>query len=123
MHGDVMLGRAVSRDNSEHRARLPQTSTSWLFLQLRQWARSAARDARALHLAARDPRVPGFAKAMAWLVAAYGVSHIDLVPEFVPVLLYLDDLIIVSLTSKLVARMIPAEVMGEHRRTAATRAR
>ena len=73
------------------------------------------RDAQALHLAARDPRVPWYAKAVAVLVAAYALSPIDLIPDFVPILGYLDDLIILPAGIALVIRLIPAAIMAEHR--------
>lgn len=73
----------------------------------------------AVWLAARDPRTPWFAKALALAVAAYAVSPIDLIPDFIPVLGYLDDLLIVPLGILLVVRLIPPEVMKEHRETAA----
>src|SRR3954453_16910925 len=81
----------------------------------KQWARLIRRDAHALYLAARDPRVPWFAKVVAIAVAAYALSPIDLVPDFIPVLGYLDDLIIVPLGIALVVRMIPPNLMAEHR--------
>jgi uncharacterized membrane protein YkvA (DUF1232 family) len=65
--------------------------------RLRQWARRIKRDVRALSLAASDPRVPWYAKAVAMAVAAYALSPIDLIPDFVPVLGYLDDIVIVPL--------------------------
>src|SRR6476619_4285538 len=68
-----------------------------LFHQLQQWARSLKRDTLALYLAARDPRVPWYAKAVAACVAAYALSPIDLIPDFVPVIGYLDDIILVPL--------------------------
>ncbi len=58
---------------------------------LRHWARRARRDVHALYLAARDPRVAWHAKALAILVAGYALSPIDLIPDVVPVLGYLDD--------------------------------
>ena len=61
------------------------------------WAREIKRDVHALYLAARDPRVPWYAKAVALAVAAYALSPIDLIPDFIPVIGYLDDLIIVPL--------------------------
>ena len=61
----------------------------------------------ALYLAAGDPRVPWHAKALAACVAAYALSPIDLIPDFIPVLGYLDDLLIVPLGIWLVVRMIP----------------
>ena len=63
----------------------------------RQWARIVKRDTHALYLAARDPRVPWYARALALCVAGYALSPIDLIPDFVPVLGYLDDVIIVPL--------------------------
>jgi uncharacterized membrane protein YkvA (DUF1232 family) len=81
----------------------------------KKWARAIKRDAHALYLAARDPRVPWYAKALALAVAAYAASPIDLIPDFVPVLGYLDDLIIVPLGIALVIRLIPAPIMAEHR--------
>jgi uncharacterized membrane protein YkvA (DUF1232 family) len=61
----------------------------------KQWARTIKRDAHALYLASRDPRVPWYAKALALAVTAYALSPLDLIPDFIPVLGYLDDLIIV----------------------------
>jgi uncharacterized membrane protein YkvA (DUF1232 family) len=81
----------------------------------KQWARLIRRDAHALYLAARDPRVPWYAKVIAVAVASYALSPIDLIPDFVPVLGYLDDLIIVPLGIALVVWMIPQPVMAEHR--------
>ena len=81
----------------------------------KQWARTIKRDAHALYLAARDPRVPWYAKALATAVAAYALSPIDLIPDFVPVLGYVDDLIIVPLGIALVIRLIPPEIMTQHR--------
>lgn len=82
---------------------------------LKLWARSVKRDAVALYLAARDPRTPWYAKALAAVVVAYALSPIDLIPDFIPVLGYLDDIVIVPLGLWLVLRMIPAEVMEECR--------
>lgn len=86
---------------------------------VREWARSIKRDVYALYLAARDPRVPWYAKLVAAAVAAYALSPIDLIPDFVPVLGYLDDLLIVPLGIVLAIKLIPPEVMAEHRAAAA----
>jgi uncharacterized membrane protein YkvA (DUF1232 family) len=83
--------------------------------RLKIWARDLKRDAHAVYLAARDPRVPWYAKAIAVAVAAYALSPIDLIPDFIPVIGYLDDLIIVPLGIWLVVRMIPEQVMAECR--------
>ena len=86
--------------------------------RLKQWARLIKRDVHALYLAARDPRVPWHAKMLAVVVAAYVLSPIDLIPDFLPVVGYLDDLIIVPLGILLTVRLIPTELMNEHRLTA-----
>lgn len=88
----------------------------------KRWAGAVRRDAHALYLASRDPRVPWYAKAIGIAVAAYAASPIDLIPDFIPVIGYLDDLIVVPLGIALVIRMIPPEIMAEHR-TVATAAR
>lgn len=85
----------------------------------KHWARAIKRDVHAVWLAARDPRTPWIAKALALVVAAYAVSPIDLIPDFIPVLGYLDDIIIVPLGIMLVVKLIPPEVMNELRKTAA----
>lgn len=82
---------------------------------LKEWARSIKRDVLAVYLAARDPRVPWYAKALALIVAGYALSPIDLIPDFIPVLGYLDDAIILPLGVLLVIKMIPRDVMAEYR--------
>jgi len=69
--------------------------------------------ARAVFLASRDPRVSPLAKALAVVVAAYALAPIDLIPDVIPVLGLLDDLVLVPLGIALVVRMIPADVWGE----------
>lgn len=88
------------------------------FESLREWARSLQRDVVALWLAARDPRVPWFAKVFAAGVAAYALSPIDLIPDFVPFLGYLDDLLIVALGIWAVIKLIPQVLMTEFREQA-----
>jgi uncharacterized membrane protein YkvA (DUF1232 family) len=90
---------------------------------LKQWARNIKRDVVALWLAARDPRVPWYAKAIAGAVAAYALSPIDLIPDFIPVLGYLDDLIIVPLGILLAVKLVPALLMAEFRARATRRNR
>jgi uncharacterized membrane protein YkvA (DUF1232 family) len=72
----------------------------------------------ALYLAYRDPRVPWYAKAFAACVVAYAFSPLDLIPDFVPVLGYLDDLVLVPLGIALALRMIPPAVLQECRSAA-----
>lgn len=89
----------------------------------KHWAREIKRDVIALWLAARDPRVPWYAKAVAAAVAAYALSPIDLIPDFIPVLGYLDDLIIVPLGILLALKLVPPHLMAEFREEALRRAR
>lgn len=90
-----------------------------LVARLRAWARTLKRDVMALRSAALDDRVPWYAKALAAAVAAYALSPIDLIPDFIPVVGYLDDLIIVPLGLWFAIRLIPPDVMAEHRAAAA----
>ena len=82
---------------------------------IKRRAADLKRDAIAMTIAARDPRVPWYAKVFMGLVVAYAFSPIDLIPDFIPVFGYLDDLIIVPLGIALSLKMIPAQVMIEAR--------
>ena len=86
--------------------------------QAKDWARRVKRDAVAVYFAARDPRTPMLARCMALAVAAYALSPIDLIPDFIPVLGYLDDLLIVPLGLLLVIRLLPPQVLVESREKA-----
>jgi uncharacterized membrane protein YkvA (DUF1232 family) len=90
-----------------------------MFRRLKDWARAIRRDVHALWLAARDPRTPWYAKALALAIAAYALSPIDLIPDFIPVLGYLDEVILLPLAILLAVRLVPPAVMAEHRATAA----
>ena len=83
--------------------------------RLKTWARRMKRDTLALYLASRDPRVPWHAKTMAMVTAAYALSPIDLIPDFIPVLGYLDELIILPLFIYVTIRLIPPDIMVELR--------
>jgi len=80
--------------------------------RLKEWARRLKRETLALYLAVRHPGVPWYAKAWAALVVGYALSPIDLVPDFVPILGYLDDLILIPAGIALAVRLVPAEVMA-----------
>lgn len=88
---------------------------------LRQWARGLKRDVVALWLASGDPRVPFVAKLVAAATAAYALSPIDLIPDFIPVLGLLDDLILLPAGIWLALRLIPPDVMTDLRRIAGER--
>jgi uncharacterized membrane protein YkvA (DUF1232 family) len=90
-----------------------------MMAKLRAWARIIKQDVLALYLAGRDPRVPWYAKALAMIVAGYAISPIDLIPDFIPVLGYLDDVVLLPLGIYLVAKLIPAGIMAELRARAA----
>ena len=83
--------------------------------KLKQQAQLLKREAYALYIAARDPRVPWYARLLIALVVAHTFSPIDLIPDFIPVLGYLDDLLILPLGIALALKMIPAEVMTDCR--------
>ena len=87
--------------------------------RLRSWAADIGCDVLAVWIAARDPRVPWYAKVLAATVAAYALSPIDLIPDFIPVLGYLDDLVLVPLGILLVVQLIPAGLMQQFRAEAA----
>ena len=86
--------------------------------QLRLLARRLKNEITTLYLAARDPRTPWYAKAMIAGIVAYALSPIDLIPDFIPVLGYLDDLLLLPLGIYLALKLIPAEVLIDARRRA-----
>lgn len=94
------------------------TALGWR-ARVRQWARVIKRDVMTLWIAARDPRTPLAAKVIAIVIAAYALSPIDLIPDFVPVLGYLDDIVIVPLGIMLAIRLIPMTLLEEFRSRAA----
>lgn len=91
------------------------------FSAVKAWAKRLKRDVIALWIAARDPRVPISAKLFAGAVAGYALSPIDLIPDFIPILGYLDDLIIVPLGIMLAVRLIPVDLMAKFREEAVRR--
>ena len=84
-------------------------------MTLRERVRALKRETLTLYFAVRDPRTPLVAKLVAGLVVAYALSPIDLIPDFIPVLGYLDDLILVPLGIMLALRLIPAAVLAAAR--------
>ncbi len=91
--------------------------------RLETWARALKRDIAALYIAAHDTRTPWTARTIALAVTLYALSPIDLIPDFIPVVGYLDDLIIVPLGIWLVLRLIPPDVMQVYREAASGGAR
>jgi uncharacterized membrane protein YkvA (DUF1232 family) len=86
--------------------------------RLESWkerARELKREVHALYFACRDPRVPWYAKALALTVVAYAFSPIDLIPDFIPILGYLDELVLLPMGVMAVRALVPSEVMRECR--------
>lgn len=88
--------------------------------KLKSHARALKNEAYAIYLAAKDPRTPWYAKALIYFVVAHTFSPIDLIPDFIPILGLLDDIIITPLGIALAIRLIPAEVLAEARLKVAT---
>ena len=89
--------------------------TPGFFGRLKRRTRVIKRDTYAVYLACRDPRTPWYAKVFAGGVVAYALSPIDLIPDFIPVLGYVDDLILLPLGIALAVKMIPASVLVDCR--------
>jgi uncharacterized membrane protein YkvA (DUF1232 family) len=89
-----------------------------LIARLESRARTLKREAYAVYIATHDPRVPWYTKVFLGLVIAHTFSPIDLIPDFIPVLGYLDDLVVTPLGIVLALKMVPPEVMVDARRQA-----
>ncbi|MEW6673169.1 MAG: YkvA family protein [Thermodesulfobacteriota bacterium] len=86
----------------------------------KQKAHSLKKETFAIYLAYKDPRVPWYAKLLAACVVGYALSPIDLIPDPIPILGYLDDLVLVPLGIALVVRLIPPDILEECRQKAET---
>jgi len=86
--------------------------------RLSQWAHALKRESLALYYAARDARTPWYAKVLAGAIVAYALSPIDLIPDFIPVLGYLDELLLLPAAIWLALRMVPEPVLADARRRA-----
>ena len=89
--------------------------------KLKSWAKQLKQEIYTLYLAYKDPRVPWYAKAFIFCVVGYALSPIDLIPDFIPVLGYLDDIVILPLGIALALKMIPSQVLTECRQKARER--
>ena len=94
-----------------------------MWKSVKDWARWLKRDVVALYIAAHDPRTPWYAKGIALVVAAYALSPIDLIPDFIPVLGYLDDLLLLPIGILIVVHLIPSHLMIEFRQAAESKPR
>jgi uncharacterized membrane protein YkvA (DUF1232 family) len=86
-----------------------------------EWVAQLKKDTYALYLASRDPRVPLVGKIIVILVVAYVLSPIDLIPDFIPVLGYLDDMVLVPLGMAVAIRCIPPDIWQDCRNKAGDR--
>lgn len=106
------------KSNTRARRRLSYVEPMWR--KVKAWAGALKRDAIALSMAAGHERTPWYAKVLAAAIVAYALSPIDLIPDFIPVLGYLDDVILVPVGIWVAIKLIPDEVMDECRARAAT---
>jgi len=83
--------------------------------RLKNWAATLKREVMALWFACRDPRTPWYARVLTMLIVAYALSPIDLIPDFIPVLGYLDELILMPIGICLVMKLVPAEALADAR--------
>lgn len=88
--------------------------------KLAQWAKAFKQQTLVVYFAARDPRTPLLVRALAFMVAAYALSPIDLIPDFIPVIGYLDDLLLLPLGIALIVKLTPPEVIQAAKERAAT---
>lgn len=112
------LGEALPNPEAEPGTVPDESLKSGVLQAWKTRGRQLKRELGAIYLAYRDPRVPWHARLFAGLVVAYAFSPIDLIPDPIPILGYLDDLVLVPIGIALALRMIPAEVMAESRERA-----
>lgn len=109
------LPKAEAREGARSRRRALYAVPMTFLLTTQRWAQRLKRDVVAVYFAARDPETPPLVRLLAFAVAAYALSPIDLIPDFIPVLGYLDDLLMVPLGLLLVIRLLPPHVLDASR--------
>jgi uncharacterized membrane protein YkvA (DUF1232 family) len=87
--------------------------------RLRDWARALKREGYVLYYAVRDPRTPWYVKLIAGMIVAYVLSPIDLIPDFLPLIGYLDELILLPAAVWLALRLVPRDALADARSRAA----
>lgn len=92
-----------------------------LILRLKDWAKALKKNTYALYLASKNPNVPLLAKVLIGIVVAYALSPIDLIPDFIPLIGYLDDMLLLPIGIWLVIKLIPDDVWAECRHGAEQR--
>jgi uncharacterized membrane protein YkvA (DUF1232 family) len=83
--------------------------------RLQNWAATLKREVMVLWFACRDPRTPWYARVLTMLIVAYALSPIDLIPDFIPILGYLDELILLPVGIYLVLKLMPAQALADAR--------
>lgn len=104
------------RDNLNQNKPIETEEKISIIQKMKKWARNLKKQLLVLYLAYRDERVPWYAKLFTMLVVAYAFSPIDLIPDVIPILGYLDDLILVPLGVYLALKLIPKEVLEDCKR-------
>lgn len=89
-----------------------------MYMKLKERAEKLKKDIPAVFLALKDKDTPALAKVLGWITVAYALSPIDLIPDFIPVLGYLDDIILLPALAAAAIRLIPGEIMEKNRRLA-----
>ena len=116
MHGARAAGKRNHRPVISSNARdLFELNHNPMLPKLKAQAARLKRNIAALYLAARDPRTPWYAKAFIAAVVAYALSPIDLIPDFIPILGYVDDLLLLPLGIYVAIKLIPPEIMSDCR--------
>jgi uncharacterized membrane protein YkvA (DUF1232 family) len=117
----VSVGQHNKTQQTEQRQLLRSVNLmNWAIIDtLKRKADALKREIFALYLAARDPRTPWYAKAMAALIIAYALSPIDLIPDFIPILGYVDDLVLLPLGIVVLLKLMPQDVLADCRAKAA----
>jgi len=88
---------------------------------LRMKAQKLREEIDALYLCSKDPRIPWYAKAFAFFILGYALSPIDLIPDFIPIIGYLDDVILIPIGIACLIKMIPKDILNECRKKANSR--
>lgn len=117
----VSVGQHNKTQQTEQRQLLRSVNLmNWAIIDtLKRKADALKREIFALYLAARDPRTPWYAKAIAALIIAYALSPIDLIPDFIPILGYVDDLLLLPLGIVVLLKLMPQDVLADCRAKAA----
>jgi uncharacterized membrane protein YkvA (DUF1232 family) len=110
-----MLGRHTAAENGEYERSLDAHAMNEFLTRIKNWAARIKRDAVTLWFASKHPATPWTAKALGVFVVGYALSPIDLIPDFIPVVGYLDDVLLLPAMIWLAVRMVPEPVLIESR--------